>query len=600
MSINIAELVMEGKAVVEYRDVGCFVGHHLTWKSADQILAEGGQIVRAVNGRLEIKNAEYVARGWAMFRVRLIDADNVPIPTHVRAAVSLNASIQAYGIATFIGTDWCDDDGVVDSVFLYAGGSPLVDVPLEGQVPDRNTPTGAGTVFGLSMDGHFSNTIHSFSAEIVLSTLPAFWTNFRNCAEVIGFIGAPAVAVTDTAADSITISIAAAAGDRAYYTTIVPQYRVSGADDWIDAPTQKGRATTYTFTGLGDSDIDYDLRVIATTRVGSVVTSEAVVAHTTPAAPRLLAVAHNTAPRLTVYDSSWAALADPVVAPTGNANEVAFSPDGTLCAVAHATAPRLTIYDTTTVPWTKLTGPGTLPAGGTGNAVAFSPDGSLLALGNSTTPFLLVYNTTTWAKWTNPVSLPLGAVNGVAISPDGAMCALASGVYPYLVRYDITGGAGNIPVKLADVADPPNAFASDLRFSADGSMLVVTTNASPYIQIYETATWTKLTGTPVLGNQTPGSATDAAFSPNGALLAVTHSVTPFVSIFETTGWTKLADPAVLPTNSALNVAFSADGSLMAVAHAGSPFLTVYDTATWQVVSGIPAPAGQGNGVAFTG
>jgi len=57
----------------------------------------------------------------------------------------------------------------------------------------------------------------------------------------------------------------------------------------------------------------------------------------------------------------------------------AFNHDGTRLAVAHNSSPYITIYDTTTTPYTKLSNPTTLPAS-TGRGCAFNHDGTRLAV----------------------------------------------------------------------------------------------------------------------------------------------------------------------------------------------------------------------------
>jgi hypothetical protein len=83
-------------------------------------------------------------------------------------------------------------------------------------------------------------------------------------------------------------------------------------------------------------------------------------------AGQAIAIAHNTAPYITVYP--WNAgfgtkYANPATLPTGDGNGVAFSPSGNDIAVAHFTAPYISVY-----PWnagfgTKYANPATPPTG---------------------------------------------------------------------------------------------------------------------------------------------------------------------------------------------------------------------------------------------
>ena len=79
---------------------------------------------------------------------------------------------------------------------------------------------------------------------------------------------------------------------------------------------------------------------------------------------------------------------------SGTATGCAFSPDGTLLAVANNSSPYITVYNTST--WAKLANPSVLPSS-TANGCAFSPDGTLLAVAYYSSPYITIYNTSTWA-----------------------------------------------------------------------------------------------------------------------------------------------------------------------------------------------------------
>ena len=87
-------------------------------------------------------------------------------------------------------------------------------------------------------------------------------------------------------------------------------------------------------------------------------------------------------------------LARSPVLTSSTANGCAFSPDGSLLAVAHQSSPYITIYNTSN--WSKLANPSQLPASHA-NGCAFSPDGSLLAVAHQVSPYITVYDTSTWA-----------------------------------------------------------------------------------------------------------------------------------------------------------------------------------------------------------
>lgn len=130
-----------------------------------------------------------------------------------------------------------------------------------------------------------------------------------------------------------------------------------------------------------------------------------------------LAITQQNSPRLTIVDGDTFATSAPSTIPAGDAQAVAWSHDAALVAVAHSTSPRVTIYNADGL--TKLTNPGTLP---TGNAtgVAFSPDDALLAVSHGTSPYVTIYNTADWSKVTDPLAtLPYNG-RKCAFSPDGS------------------------------------------------------------------------------------------------------------------------------------------------------------------------------------
>lgn len=121
--------------------------------------------------------------------------------------------------------------------------------------------------------------------------------------------------------------------------------------------------------------------------------------------------------------------ADPGTPPTGTVNAIAWGRrlDGEVLAVAHATSPRLTVY-----PWlpvggfgTKFTNPVTLPTGDC-NGVAVSPLDAIIAVAHATTPFTTAYPFTSNYWMPLPTHLNVG-------DP---------------VQFDIDSGSNNDPVMI--------------------------------------------------------------------------------------------------------------------------------------------------------
>jgi WD40 repeat protein len=203
--------------------------------------------------------------------------------------------------------------------------------------------------------------------------------------------------------------------------------------------------------------------------------------------------------KVLVLDSQddWKKVAT-ITNPAASPKSIAYNHDGTLLAVASGSSPYVEIYNTST--WDKLSNPGTLPAGDAW-AVAFSPDGSLLVVGHNGSPFFTIYDTSDWSKLANPASLPAIQVYGAAFSPDGSMLA-------------VVGGDG--------------------------------------LDLYNTNDWSKVAGEPEFDTWSE----DVAWAPDGSLLAIAHQGSPYITIYETATWTKIADPGTLPSGTALCVTFS--------------------------------------------
>jgi len=83
-------------------------------------------------------------------------------------------------------------------------------------------------------------------------------------------------------------------------------------------------------------------------------------------------------------------LSNPTTLPASTGRGCAFNHNGTRLAVAHDSSPYITIYDTTTTPYTKLSNPTTLPAS-TAYGCAFSHDGVRLAVAHEGSPYITAY-----------------------------------------------------------------------------------------------------------------------------------------------------------------------------------------------------------------
>ena len=209
-----------------------------------------------------------------------------------------------------------------------------------------------------------------------------------------------------------------------------------------------------------------------------------------------LAITHGDSPRISIYDTStwpYTKISNPGTLPAGSSWGCSWSPDGTRLAVAHASSPYITIYDTTTTPYTKISNPDTLPAS-IGYGCSWSPDGTRLAVAHASSPYITIYDTTTtpYTKISNPDTLPTGTANGCSWSPDGKRLAVAHASSPYMTVYNTEATPYT---KLTSPTSLPTGAANDCAWSADGERLAIGHGSSRYLSIYNTATtpYTRLT-----------------------------------------------------------------------------------------------------------
>lgn len=138
-------------------------------------------------------------------------------------------------------------------------------------------------------------------------------------------------------------------------------------------------------------------------------------------------------------------------------------------------------------------------------------------------------------------------------------------------------------------ASLPSGTYYDAEFSPDGSRLALSFDGVPYLQIFNTSTWGKVTFPAGVLSASPY----ISYSPGGDLLACGQSsgLTSYLRVLNTSSWTQvpIAD-GIASTITAIE--FSPDGTMLAVAYSAAPFLSVYDVATWtkKTISGAPRRA----------
>lgn len=201
-----------------------------------------------------------------------------------------------------------------------------------------------------------------------------------------------------------------------------------------------------------------------------------------------------------------------------------------------------------------------IAAGGRGQSIAASPDGAYLALGCSLPAKVFIVST---SDWSIVEELDLAETNGSALavefSPDGRLLAVARRLVSPKLRIYSTGDWTLIPAQ--PQLPSGSATPGGLAFSPDGARLVVSTDISPYLEIYDTESWARSRPPSPL----PGEAVNLAFSPDGALLAAVVRADPDVVLLNTDNWQPLAPPpgTTGEGNNPSALAFSPDGARLA-------------------------------------
>ena len=178
-------------------------------------------------------------------------------------------------------------------------------------------------------------------------------------------------------------------------------------------------------------------------------------------------------------------------------------------------------------------------------------------------------------------------------SPLSAFMAVTHRFSPYVTIYNTSDFS-----KVTNPSVLPGAYGRDVTFNHDGSLLVVAYDGGD-VYIYDTSDWSRVTGpaTPI-GSLTKG----VAFNHDSSLLAIAHTGGNYLTICDTSDWSKITGPSTKPTGNGLSVAFNNDGSRLVVGHSIAPFVTVYDTSDWSVDTTLADGESanyDGNGVAFS-
>lgn len=233
-----------------------------------------------------------------------------------------------------------------------------------------------------------------------------------------------------------------------------------------------------------------------------------------------------------------------------------------------------------------------MPGAGEADAIAFSPDGTMLAASDIKGPATL-WDTATGRQIT---TLPYGiGVDSLAFSPDGKTLAVTDGD----ARLDLWNVADH-----TTIAALTGVFGQGIAFSPDGRTLAVGERTSVRLLDIATRTWTAALTAPGASDINA-----VAFSPDGTMLAGGDGLTDTAYVWSLKRQNLLAtlpppnrQDAAGPGNW---IAFSADSRILAVGDGGGlpgerPGTRLWDAASRKVTATLTDPAAGGvDGVAFS-
>ncbi len=213
------------------------------------------------------------------------------------------------------------------------------------------------------------------------------------------------------------------------------------------------------------------------------------------------------------------------------------------------------------------------------SGIAVTNDGLYVLVGSTSTPFLRTLDTVN-DNYTTPIAtMPGSAANTIEMNPGGTEFTIGMAASPFIYRCSYPGF-----VKQADPSVVPVGAVQAQGYSGDGTRLAIAANASPWLEVYNTSTWAKVSFTPASGAPT-SIPSGIAMNNDASQIAMCGiaSTSRAVRVWSFPGGTTLLnDTAIRNTE---DVAYSPDGTKLAALHqtTGSSWLRIYNTSTWTFV-----------------
>lgn len=308
--------------------------------------------------------------------------------------------------------------------------------------------------------------------------------------------------------------------------------------------------------------------------------------------PGDLIVSDSVAPGLTIMqplDLSRGYKQNTFYLNTGAYTQLDISPDRTKLLATWGSSPYFRIFPMDGD--TAYQNPVSNPAGAVRRSV-WRPDGSEFAVSHATSPYITRYNSNDLSKITEFASLPGTTGGDIKYSPDGRYLAMgynaSTFASPGYVLYDLTDDS------LVSGLPALTSNCTGLCFTADSSKLVLQQRTSSNVaQVLDIAAKTL---TPITGLTSGGAGEKyLRLSPDGSKMAISRAGSPYLVVYDTATFTEYTTSAFPNIESAtVNDIRWIDNNTLVVSQG---YTRVYDVSTPTPVY-LGMPAGGHTGTSF--
>lgn len=210
----------------------------------------------------------------------------------------------------------------------------------------------------------------------------------------------------------------------------------------------------------------------------------------------------------------------------------------------------------------------------------FTPDSSKVIAGSSSSPYIHVYPWSSLGygtKYTNPSTLPSGAVKDLKLNSTNTALTVAIYASPYIYTYAFS--SSGIGTKYANPATLPSSNGISVSFNNTNDVIALSSESDPIFSLYRWASGYTFKFSNPASMPTETSGTSVRFNSTGQAVFTYTTPSPTVSVYNITynnGFgTKYADPTTLPGIFCYTCEFSPDYSVLLIGSSSAPYATAY-------------------------